>query len=56
MPFHLLILTNEPKEIVRDVDKYFCTGLYRTSVLGWTKFILLYFTLVPFISPSTLSV
>ena len=26
MPFHLLILTNEPKEIIR-VDKDFCTGL-----------------------------
>ena len=34
MPFHLLILTNERKEIIRDVDKDSCTGLYSTSVLG----------------------
>lgn len=27
MPFHVLILTSEPKEIIRDVDKDFCTGL-----------------------------
>lgn len=47
MPFHLLILTNEPKEIIRDVDKDSCTGLYSTSVLGWTRFILLYCTLFP---------
>ena len=26
MPFHLLILTNEPKEIIR-VEKDFCIGL-----------------------------
>lgn len=37
MPFHLLILTNEPKEIFRDVDKYFCTGLYKDFCTGLDK-------------------